>query len=127
LNKLPTCIKVNTIGDIPHSELNNLFQKNDILALPSLGENFGHAIFESMAFGLPFIIGNNTPWKDLEARQAGFEIDPTNEAELLKKIIFFNELNSESYHNWSINAKNTAQAYYNENNFEEIYSRLFNS
>jgi glycosyltransferase involved in cell wall biosynthesis len=127
LNKLPTCIKVNTIGDIPHSELNNLFQKNDILALPSLGENFGHAIFESMAFGLPVIIGNNTPWKDLEARQAGFEIDPTNETELLNGIIFFNELNSESFDVWSINAQKTAVDYYNENNFEEIYLNLFNA
>lgn len=127
LKKLPSCVSTNIIGDIPHNELGSLFQKNDILALPSLGENFGHAIFESMAFGLPVIIGNNTPWKDLEARQAGFEIEPANETELLKGITFFNELNSESYDVWSINAQKTAVDYYNENNFEEIYLNLFNA
>ena len=121
LIKLPICVNTIIIGDLPHNELGSLFQKNDILALPSLGENFGHAIFESMAFGLPVIIGNNTPWKDLEARQAGFEIEPTNEMELLKHIVFFNELTPVRFADWSNSAHNLAISYYKENNFEEIY------
>lgn len=127
LAKLPSCVEVKIIGDIPHSELGSLFLQNDILALPSLGENFGHAIFESLAFGLPVIIGNNTPWKDLELKQAGFEIEPTNEAELLKRITFFNDLSSDIFVDWSLKSQNTAISYYNENNFEEIYLNLFNA
>ncbi len=127
LAKLPSCVEVKIIGDIPHSELGSLFQQNDILALPSLGENFGHAIFESLAFGLPVIIGNNTPWKDLESKQAGFEIEPSNEAELLNRIVFFNDLSSDVFNDWSLKSQNTAVLYYNENNFEEIYLNLFNA
>ena len=127
LKKLPSCVNANIIGDLPHNELGSLFQKNDILALPSLGENFGHAIFESFAFGLPVIIGNNTPWKDLESKQVGFEIEPTNEMELLKHIVFFNELTPELFADWSSNAHNLAISYYRDNNFEEIYLKLFNA
>jgi glycosyltransferase involved in cell wall biosynthesis len=33
----------------------------DYFVLPTLGENFGHAIVESLSLGLPVIISNKTP------------------------------------------------------------------
>jgi len=127
LKLLPNCVNVITINELPHSELSQLFFDHDVLVLPSLGENFGHAIFESLAFGLPVVIGNNTPWKNLESKNAGIEIEPLNEIELLKYISFFNDMSHYVYSEWSDNAIGVATSYYDENNFEDIYLKLFNA
>jgi glycosyltransferase involved in cell wall biosynthesis len=41
----------------------NIANDFDYFVLPTCGENFGHAIVESMAMGLPVIISDQTPWK----------------------------------------------------------------
>ena len=33
--------------------------------LPTGGENFGHAIFEALSCGVPALISDRTPWRDL--------------------------------------------------------------
>jgi glycosyltransferase involved in cell wall biosynthesis len=54
--------------------------------MPSMGENFGHAMLESMAAGLPLIISDRTPWKDLERQHAGWDL-PLDEPETFTAVI----------------------------------------
>jgi glycosyltransferase involved in cell wall biosynthesis len=102
-----------------------LFFNSDILVLPSLGENFGHAIFESFAFATPVIIGNNTPWKNIQDKKIGIEINPNSKNELIQAIKFFHELSPTDYKVWQNNAYQFAKTYFNSNNFEELYLNLF--
>ncbi|HWA33007.1 MAG TPA: hypothetical protein VG737_02705, partial [Cyclobacteriaceae bacterium] len=44
------------------------------LALPTHGENFGHAIVEMLSCGRPVLISDKTPWVDLGENQAGYSI-----------------------------------------------------
>jgi glycosyltransferase involved in cell wall biosynthesis len=48
------------------------------LLLPSEGENFGHAIVEAFANGRPVLISKNTPWKNLAAQRAGWDVSHTD-------------------------------------------------
>lgn len=69
------------VSAVHHGEITNdaapaMLAAHDALLLPSLSENFGHAIFESFAAGTPVIIGDQTPWKGLENDQAGIELPP---------------------------------------------------
>lgn len=41
---------------------------------PTLGENYGHVIFEALAAGCPVIVSDQTPWQDLEKREVGWVI-----------------------------------------------------
>ncbi len=34
----------------------------DLFVLPSLGENYGHVVFESLSSGTPVLISDKTPW-----------------------------------------------------------------
>ena len=126
LDLLPAHVYCQFINDLPHYHIRSLFENHDVMVLPSLGENFGHAIFESFAFGVPVIIGNNTPWKDIELVQAGFEIEPLNEKSLQEKLSFFNDLETDNYNVWSKGAKDLASKYFNDQNFEQVYLKLFN-
>ena len=47
-----------------------------VFFLPTLGENFGHAIFEALATGTPAVIGLKTPFFEIESINAGFALDP---------------------------------------------------
>jgi glycosyltransferase involved in cell wall biosynthesis len=40
-----------------------ILHKYDLFILPTLNENFGHSIVESLSVGTPVLISDNTPWR----------------------------------------------------------------
>ena len=42
--------------------------------MPTRGENFGHIILQSLSVGCPVIISDQTPWKDLETQNVGWDL-----------------------------------------------------
>ncbi len=125
LKELPMHIEAKYIGDIPHAEIPALLMVHDVMVLPSLGENFGHAIFESFAYGLPVVIGNNTPWSGIEQKKAGLELNPKNIAEITAALLWFIKMDADEYAIWSRSARQTAIDYFEANNFRDIYVKLF--
>ena len=61
------------MGEVKHEKLHALLHEYDVMLLPTLGENFGHAIIEALDAGLPVVISDRTPWRNLE--QAGVGAD----------------------------------------------------
>lgn len=59
-------------GHVPHEQVREIFGQHDLFLFPTLGENFGHVIFESLAVGTPVLVSDRTPWHDLEAKGAGW-------------------------------------------------------
>src|SRR5699024_2078193 len=74
IRKLPSNIEVDYKGLIPHNLVLNTFEKYHFFLFPTHGENFGHVISESLISGTPVIISNQTPWKNLEQKQVGWDI-----------------------------------------------------
>lgn len=116
VEKLPANIKVDYVGFKKLHELAPLYESHDVLILPTLGENFGHAISEALYSGLPCLISHNTPWTDLEKSGAGFNLD-LNTADFARKIDWLNELDENVFAEMC----KSASAYIHErNNIEKL-------
>jgi glycosyltransferase involved in cell wall biosynthesis len=124
---LPENVQVECLKELPHNEILALFDETDVMILPSHGENFGHAIFESMAHATPVIISNNTPWKQMQQDKAGIEVNADSAVEIGKAIAYFQVMEPVVYLEWQIGALNKALAYMDKNDFEKTFSKIFNS
>ena len=93
--------------------------------LPTLGENFGHAIYEALGTGTPVIISNTTPWKNLEERKAGWDISLNNQEKFIEVLNRCYEMDNDEYKKWSEGAYNYAKEYYDENDPTEKFLEMF--
>jgi glycosyltransferase involved in cell wall biosynthesis len=62
------------LGEIEPSAIGEALSENHFFYLPTWGENYGHAIAESILQGVPVIISDRTPWRDLIAQGAGWDL-----------------------------------------------------
>jgi glycosyltransferase involved in cell wall biosynthesis len=99
---LPFNVVVRYHGPCSSAEVPGILAGAHALLMPSEGENYGHAIVESLAVGRPVIISKNTPWKDLALTKAGWDV---NSADLGKCIDFLARLDLETYHSWCLGAR----------------------
>jgi len=72
ISKMPSQVTVNYYGSVEHESVPQVLSKHDLFILPTLGENFGHVIFESLAAGVPPLISDQTPWQDLDYEGVGW-------------------------------------------------------
>lgn len=70
--RLPATIKVNFCGYVEPDDVGNILAQYDLFYFPTLGENYGHVIAESLAVGTPVLLSDRTPWAGLEADGLGW-------------------------------------------------------
>ncbi|GAB4001654.1 hypothetical protein GCM10028807_58340 [Spirosoma daeguense] len=111
-------------GLLPHDEVNTTLKNYDFFVLPSLSESFGHAIFEAFSVGIPVIISDQTPWRNLVFRKAGWDIPHQKQQwlDVLREII---AMDNERYNALSEGARSLAETYINDEHFLEKYQLLF--
>lgn len=126
IKTLPPNVRVNIAGEMSTELLQEKIVEYDFFILPTLGENFGHAIYEALSAGTPVIISDKTPWRNLEQQNAGWDISldkPEAFIEVLNKCA---EMDNEEYQKWRKGAFSFAKKYYEENDVVEDYLRMFN-
>ena len=82
------------VGAIPADGAISFLSRFDLFVFPTLGENFGHVVLESLAAGTPVIVGNDTPWHQIETAGAGWICDPASPeavAELIERFLALDE------------------------------------
>lgn len=83
---LTSNVKVNYKGVIDPENVPALFTNYHALFMPSQGENFGHTMAEALAAGLPLLISDRTPWKELEEKSAGWDL-PLDDAGVFARTV----------------------------------------
>lgn len=87
-------VEIIVLLDLPHHEIKHHLEWADIFILPTLGENFGHAIFEALAVGRPVLISDQTPWRGLAEKKAGYDLSlssPHNYSSIIQAFIEMDE------------------------------------
>jgi glycosyltransferase involved in cell wall biosynthesis len=104
IKSLPSNIEVEYKGIVSHDKVNEILKEYHIFLFPTLGENFGHVISEALIGGCPVIISDQTPWKNLEKREVGWDISLSDENRFIDAIQCCVNLNNEQYNILSKNA-----------------------
>jgi glycosyltransferase involved in cell wall biosynthesis len=113
-------------GHISVDLLPSVLPNYDFFILLTLGENFGHAIFEALNCHLPVIISSKTPWQLKEKEDFGFVIDSIPTEEFWNEIL---ALSQEEYITMTKHARNASEEFYMKVEKELIpsYKKMFES
>ncbi len=72
--ELPGHIQVTHEGEVRPTDVVPTLSRHDLFFFPTRGENFGHVIHEALRAGLPTLISDQTPWRDLATQGVGWVI-----------------------------------------------------
>ena len=89
------------------------------------GENFGHALFESLSAGRPVITSNFTPWNKLAEKKAGWNVDIYNAEECVNSLNEIKALDQDEYARYCSGAYCIAKDYFTKSADLNAYKRLF--
>lgn len=81
----PGC-RIEWKGEVAPDQVRATIARHDLFLLPTLGENFGHVIFESLAAGVPVLVSDRTPWRNLDARGSGW-VRPLESPEAFVEVL----------------------------------------
>jgi len=74
IRSLPSHIQVEHKGALTPDEVVGTLGKYDVFFFPTKGENYGHVIAEALCAGLPILIADTTPWRNLEKLGIGWDV-----------------------------------------------------
>lgn len=84
--KKHTGVSITYKGVLNPNDIAEIYANADFMILPTMHENYGHAIVEAWSNGCPVIISKNTPWKNLRVQDLGWDIDITDPDNLTKAV-----------------------------------------
>jgi len=99
--KLPNRITVTYKGFIESALVLETIKAYDFFILLSEGENFGHSILEALSVGCPVIISENTPWRDLETKGIGWDLNIDDSKETSNVFEHISKMNQVEYNEMS--------------------------
>jgi len=78
IETLPEHIRVVHKGPLNPVDVVKTMSGYDAFYLPTKGENYGHAIAEAICAGLPILIADTTPWRNLQDHGIGWDLPLDN-------------------------------------------------
>lgn len=125
MQTLPSNVKVNYFGPITYEAVPATLAAYDFLLLPTLGENFGYVILESLSAGCPVLISDQSPWCDLPVFGVGWDM-PLGQLEAwqsaLRQCV---EMESDQYGAMSERARSFIREWASSIDFREEHLALF--
>lgn len=98
INQLPENINVSYKGALDPNTVVDTLSKYDLFFMPTQGENYGHAITEALCAGLPILIANTTPWRDLQEKGIGWDISLNESEEFINAINSVSDMTVEEHY-----------------------------
>lgn len=102
---------INFQGPVSSEQVPTIFSQHDIFLFPTLGENFGHVIFEALASGCIPIISDRTPWNDLASEGAGCVLSLEDKEGFAQAIDRYAKMSKEELFEHRLAARKYAEKY----------------
>jgi glycosyltransferase involved in cell wall biosynthesis len=135
IKEAPSNISIEYKGPINPFAFHETISEYHFFILPTLGENFGHAIYQALNSWRPVIISDRTPWRNLshlaseasakETKNAGWDLplhQPQRWQDILRKCY---QMEQHEYDQLCNGAHALAREYIEKSNFKEQYRELF--
>lgn len=86
IRRLPKHVVVQYCGILSSDAVTGTFNSYDAFAFPTLGENFGHVIAESLSASCPVICSDTTPWTSVLRDGGGSVLPDMSSASLQREL-----------------------------------------
>lgn len=126
IDLLPANISAEYKGVVDADDVGVKIAGYHVMYLPSRGENFGHVILETLMAARPVLISDQTPWRDLEAKQTGWDLPLNNTEAFAKTIELAASMPQEEFDRWSNGAAQVAREFTENKQLLQDYKNLFN-
>jgi glycosyltransferase involved in cell wall biosynthesis len=122
---LPGHITVSYNGSLPHAEVIPSIREHHLFILPTKGENFGHAIAESLSAGRPVLISNKTPWLGLREKEIGWDLAIDDVQPWVNALIEATAWDQPVFNHWSNNSRRFVEERSDQEKLKQDYIKLF--
>lgn len=125
MKQLPAHISARYCGALAPEDVSAAFGRYDVFCFPTRGESFGHVVAESLLSGCPVLLSDQTPWRHLASKGAGWDLplaEPHRFAEVLTAVV---EMDAATLGHWSTCARQLGQSQGREPAALEANRRMF--
>lgn len=123
INEMPS--RVRYLGEIEPTRVQEKLGCYHALCLLTKGENFGHALYESLSVGRPIITSYFTPWNHLLVNHAGANLNISKIEDCMENIQYFFSLDQTQYNQFCEGALYMAGQYVASLKSIQQYGQLF--
>ena len=114
LKALPSNVSWAYKGEAAPEKVVEIFSDYDFFLFPTLGENYGHVIYEALAGGCIPIISDQTPWLDFCDKQVGYVLPLDDKKAFTDTVCELCAMPSEELSEWQCRAKQYAEKKYQQ-------------
>jgi len=125
LSELPPNITAEYKGSLEPENVLKELSHCHFMFMPTQGENFGHIILQSFSVGCPVIISNQTPWKELNKKGIGWDLELSSSIKFVRAIEDAAKMNQSEFQAFSLAAFNFSKAYINNAEIVQQNKELF--
>lgn len=126
MSHLPNTIRCEYKGVVDTESVQIELRKHDIFLLPTLGENYGHVIFEALSVGCIPVISDQTPWNIIKDRKSGYICPLTYGMEHFSTALNeLSQMDEDDFIHISENAVNLAREKVEQAKRDTGYRRIF--
>ena len=125
MQKLPENVNCKYKGEVNPDSVIKLFSEYDFFLFPTLGENYGHVIFESLCGGCLPVISDQTPWLDFDEKGVGSVLPLKDKKAFVDEIEKLCKLSSEELYAKQKNANLYAIKKYETSVQNTGYRKIF--
>ena len=127
IKQLPASVKVNYKGELGFEAVQPIISQYHFLLMPTLNENFGHSIAETLRSACPVIISDHTPWNGINKAHCGYALDLKSKSKFKEVVLKAVNMDEDEYASMSQNCIKFMQQHTDFEKDKKAYKKLFSS